>query len=391
MRNSIHPLNRILVVGREVGSIARLLKKTVPKVTIGAVDVLGNEETRYYADWKFSVVKQVPEIAIQRPKHRPLLDLLYELTKVMLEDLEFDLLIPTSPFQSKPVLIQQLSQEVQVLAPNNKMMEQVSSANSFLTKIFEISPEIIPSPIRFSSISETVSNHSPMLFVTEEGIQFFSNNMPLTSIGKSNNIGFLLPLPQIHCALFIGSNHSLKFLGFQTLISPYDHPFFLSYLERNGFIPFSLPRGFTIRKIISFLSNVISILNLNGIITIYFGMTKHQIFPVSCNVLPDENFDLWEIRTSKTLIDYLLSLMHKTKSISISSNFAFKLPIYSQRPIRVPNLSKTLVGQRNLDGVISNPEYPICSLLETTSSSLAAQQLLNQKKKEILEILHPIE
>ena len=73
-------------------------------------------------------MKQTPEIAIQRSKHRPLLDLLYELTKVMLEDLEFDLLIPTSPFQTKPEYIHQLSQEVQVLAPNIKMIEQISSA-----------------------------------------------------------------------------------------------------------------------------------------------------------------------------------------------------------------------------------------------------------------------
>ena len=242
MEYTAQALNRILIVGREVGCIARLLKKTIPKVTIGAVDVLGNEETRYYADWKFSVVKQAPDIAIQSPKHRPLIDLLYELTKVMLEDLEFDLLILTSPFQTKPELIRQLSQEVQVSAPSNEVIEQVASANSFLTKILDISPEILPPPVRYSSISERDFNCSPMLFVTEEGIYSFPNNVSLTSIDNSNSVGFLIPLSKVHCALFIGSNQSSKFLGFQTLTTPYDHTFFLNAPERNGFIPFSLPQ-----------------------------------------------------------------------------------------------------------------------------------------------------
>ncbi len=383
-----HSSKRILVVGREVGPIIQLLKQKIPEVSIGAVDLLGNEETRFYADWKFSVEKQTTNMSIFRSKHRTILDLLYELTRVMLEDFEFDLLIPLTPFQTKPEYLHQLSQEVQVLVSNNRTLEQVVSPYSFLTMISTNFPGKLPSPVSFSILSEVPSAKFPLAFVSDDKIYFFSTKASLTSKRISRETGFLFPFSQVHCGFFISSRSSLSFLGLQTLQPPYNHKIFPNNLEKNALLPFSLPPSFSQEVIVSFLSKIITQLNLIGIITMYFVISKDRIFPISCSALPDENFDLWESRSSQSLIQFLLSAKHKKKHIIISSNFAFKLPIYSPRPISVPSFPKTLASQRNLPRVISHPEYPLCTISGTSSSSSSTHRLLQQKKREILKILH---
>ncbi|MHA2248377.1 MAG: hypothetical protein ACXADY_25745 [Candidatus Hodarchaeales archaeon] len=381
-----HSSKRILIVGREVGPITQLLKKRIPNASIGAVDVLGNQETRLYADWKFSVEKQTPDMPIFRSKHRVILDLLYELALVMLEDLEFDLLIPLSPFQTKPQYIHQLSQEVEVLAPSNKSLKQATSPHTFLTNVFSNFPELIPPPTLISDISNFSATNFPMVFVSAHQMSFFSSETSISPTVSTSQSGFLLPLSRIHCAFFIGFPHCLRFIGLQTLSSPHDHAFFTDYLEKNALLPFSLPPGFTYQRILSFLSEIIIQLGFSGMITIYFGFSNDKIYPVSCNVLPDENFDLWEIKSSKTLIPLLFSSRNDQNHLLTSSNFVFKLPIYSHRSIKVPSLSKRRCIQKNLAGAISHPDYPLCALLGTSSSSSGANFLLQQEKKEILRI-----
>ena len=173
-----HSFKRILVVGREVGPITQLLKEKVPKVSIGAIDVLGNKETRFFSDWAFSIEKQTPDRSILRLKHRTLLDLLYELTLVMLEDLEFDLFIPLSPFQTKPQYLHNLSQEVEIISPNIEVLEHVRSTYTFLTQVSMTFPEIVPKPIQISDLDKNPSTTYPVVFVSEGGTDFFSIQTP---------------------------------------------------------------------------------------------------------------------------------------------------------------------------------------------------------------------
>ncbi len=387
--SSSHSSKRILVVGREVGSITRLLKEKIPKVLIGAVDVLGNEETRFYADWKFSVEKQSPNVSIFRFKHRPILDLLFELTLIMLEDRDFDLLIPLSPFQTNPQYIHRLSREIEVYTPNYNSLKLTTSAYTFLTYVSANFPEVIPPNIIISDLSKVSSIDLPAIFISDHQTYCFSSETSISSIGSLNQSGFLFPFSRIHCAFFIVFYQCIRFLGIQTLSNPHDHAFFPDYLEKNALIPFHLPQNFSYQRIISFLSRIITQLEVTGMITIYFGLSKENIFPVSCSVLLDENFDLWERRSSKTLIPYIFFPEDERDPLLASSNFAFKLPIYSRRSIRVPPLLNNLCYQRNLAGVISHPDYPLCALLEANFSFSVTHHLFQQKKMEILEILDP--
>ncbi|UCE15048.1 MAG: hypothetical protein JSV04_07680 [Candidatus Heimdallarchaeota archaeon] len=387
-----HSSKRILVVGREVGPFTRLLKISCPKALIGAVDVLGNEETRFYTDWKFSVEKQVPNSSILRPKHRSMLELLYELARVMLEDLEFDLLIPLAPFHTKPEYLLQLSQDVQVLNPNNnESLKQVATAYSFIRKLSVSFPEKIPDPISFSSLSEFPSKKFPLIFISDKKSYLLSSKKNLTSCKLSTEIGFLIPFFQVHCGFFISSFNSVFLLGLQTLSPPYNHQIFVNNLEKNAFLPFSQPPSLSFKEITEILSKFIKSLDILGIIIVYFGIEEDHIFPFSCCPLPDENFDLWQSRSSQSLIQVLFSEIEKNSSLSPSSNCAFKLPIYSQHALTVPPISKILASQRNLPGVISHPDYPICSISGSAASSLEAYSLLRQKQNEIVKILFPKE
>ncbi|UCG03001.1 MAG: hypothetical protein JSW11_03240 [Candidatus Heimdallarchaeota archaeon] len=381
-----HSSKRVLIIGREVGSIVQLIKERDPKVSVGAVDLLGNEETRFYADWKFSVEKQSPDTSILRIKHRSILDLLLELALVMLEDLEFDLLIPLAPLQTEPQHIYRLSREIEVCSPSYKILEQFTSAYIFLTNISSKFPELIPSTFT-SDLSKEQIKDSPVVFVSQNGISFISSATSMSSFDSLNLSGFLLPISQIHCAFFIGFTHGLKFLGLQTLTAPHEHTFFIDHLEKNGMIPFTKIPGFTFKKIISRLSKIITQLGIVGIISFYFGLSENQIYPISCNVLPDENYDIWERISPITLVPFLFSLKDDFVPQFTSSVSTYKLPIYSHRSIKVPPLPIGLCTQRNLPGVISHPEYPICAISAISSSFSSAHNLLQQKKKEIIKNL----
>ena len=382
-----HSLKRILVVGREVGPIIQLIKEKYPKISIGAVDVLGNQETRFFADWKFSIEKQSPDTRIHRPKHRSIVDLLLELTLVMLEDLEFDLLIPLTPLQTKPKFIDKLSREIEISGPSYRLLEQTSSAYVFLTNISANIPELTPSFLFTSDLSNAMN--FPAIFVSQyNGLSLVPSKKSILSLDSSNLSGFLLPISQIHCAFFLRISHELKFLGLQTLSTPHEHAFFPNNLEKNGMTPFSIP-DFTYEEIVSYLSNLINKLGIFGMGTIYFGLSEDEIFPVSCNVLPDENLAFWEKKSLRSLVPFLLNEKSNHKPQFNNSVYGFKIPIYSYRSIRVPPFSEGLCTQRNLPGVISHPEYPLCAITATSSSSSGAKEILQQKKKEILKVLYP--
>ncbi len=381
---------RILVTGREVGPIARLLK-TVKlgnlKPSIGAVDILGNLDTRIFSDWTFSVEKQSPNKPIFRQKRRPLIDLLYELTLILLEEVEFDLLIPLPPFQLKPQYIHQLSKEVTIKTCISRTLETIKTSYIFLMNLKSTFPEIIPQTIRFSDLSDLTSISFPFFFVSEHKTDFFLSQEQVLSASNFKEYGFVLPFSEVHCAFFISSSHSINFIGVQSLSPPLNHDLFPTFFEKNAFLPFSFSRNLSLKAIVSFFREIINVLELFGIISIYFGFVGDKIIPIYCNTLPDENIDLWNGKIARSFVQYLL----QTKSVKISpklqSNIVFKLPIYSSYSIRVPVLPDIIARQRNLAHVLSDPSYPICSILGKAKSVSALNNLLYQKKTEIKSIL----
>jgi len=383
-----HFSKRILVVGREVGPIVQLIKEKSPKVSVGAVDILGNEETRFNANWIFSIEKQSPDTSINRIKHRSTVDLLFELTLVMLEDIEFDLLIPLSPLQTEPEYILKLSREIEIYASSYRLLEQATSPYVFLTNISSNIPELISTSIFTSDLSSTQIEEFPIFFASSNGLSLIPSAKTIVSLDTSNLSGFILPISKIHCAFFLSCTHGLKILGLQTLSAPHEHIFFTDHLEKNAMTPFSKPEGITIERIISYLSHIITKLGVIGMGTIFFGFSKNCIFPVSCNFLIDENFAFWEKNSSRSLVPLLFSLESNSDPELNASINAFRFPIYSYRSIRVPSLPRDLCTQRNLPGVVSHPEYPLCAISARSSSFSSAQNLFQQKKKEILRILH---
>ncbi|MHA2039838.1 MAG: hypothetical protein ACW98X_25765 [Promethearchaeota archaeon] len=379
---------RVLVTGREVGPIARLIKNYKSnnlKISIGAIDILGNTETRFFSDWKFSIEKQFPDTSIIRPKQRPIIDLLHELTLIMLEEMEFDLLIPLSPYHTKPEYLHQLSNIVEVNCPNNQILKTITSTYGFLESIRSKLPNTLSSPVYMSSLHDSTSLKFPSLFISRDKTRILYSKRDLLLNSGTNDIGYYFPFHKIHCALFTGCSQNNNFIGLQSLSSPNDHDFFLDHFEKNAMLPFSSHNTVSFPSIISFLSKIINILDLNGLITIYFGFNKEKIIPVSCSILPDENIDLWDIKCTEHLIQSILS--PKNTHFEPSSYFAFKIPIYSSHPIRVPILPKEGVTQRNLVNVISHPSYPICSILGKSKSRIRLKNNINQKKSEILKAL----
>jgi len=306
----------------------------------------------------------------------------------MLEDIEFDLLIPLSPLQTKPEYIHKLSREIEIYAPSYRLLEQATSPYVFLTNISSNIPELISTSIFTSDLSSAQVREFPVLFVSDNGLSLIPSTKTIISLDSSELSGFILPISEIHCAFFLSYTHGFKILGLQTLSTPHEHIFFTDHLEKNAMTPFSKPEGITIERIISYLSHIITKLGVIGMGTIFFGFSKNCIFPVSCNFLIDENFVFWEKKSSRSLVPLLFSLeSHYVPGLDASIN-AFRSPIYSYRSIRVPSLPRDLCTQRNLPGVISHPEYPLCAISARSSSFSSAQNLLKKKKKEILRILH---
>jgi hypothetical protein len=82
---------------------------------------------------------------------------------------------------------------------------------------------------------------------------------------------------------------------------------------------------------------------------------------------------------------FLMTPTHTPDRPSPSLDLAFRIPIHSEHPLKVPPLPKGIFQQRNLASVLSHPEYPICvtsgsaaSLYETENRKVEAFAKLNQ-------------
>ncbi len=385
---------RILLTGYEVGSLARIIREKYPDMFIGAIDVLGNIETRLYADWKFSILKQSPETSFIPPKHKTIPKLLYELTKIMLEELEFDLLIPLSPFNKKPDYIARLSHEINVNVSNLQILKKTFSEYRFLLEINQFLPQNNIYNYNLIKFSEIPPSNLPVLFIMKEDILFLSTNSILEQRDLKYEKGFIIPFSKLFCAFFLIKQDIINFLGIQTLQSPSGHNFFYNCLEKNAFLPSSFKDKKLYEMCKSSLLSIIRDLDLTGFITIYFGVNNANnnnvnIQPVSCCAIPDDNLFLWELRASNSFISYLLNPDFEIISKIKPFKYAFKIPLYSAHPIRVPDIPKDIADRRNIPGVISNPEYSICTIWGSSTSLSRLNMAIDQKKTLVEEIIFP--
>jgi len=299
LRSSI---NRILIIGREVGPLAKQIKNLYPNMKIGSVDVLGNLDTRNSVESAFSVVKQTPGESFEREMVRSDLDLLYELTLIMLDEEEFDILIPLAPFNSNPEYLRFISDKIKLPVVDWKSLEKTRSPWKFLSHLMDSDP-ILSSKydiIKFEEIHSRKGEEG--LFVTNIGNFYLNRNNFKTDDYPKPEEGFFLPIKEIHCAAFYSTSDMISNIGVQTIGPSSNHAFFYNEIEKNAYLPFHSAETFSIGKIIDNLSNIIKQEQLTGFLTLFFGINEKNIVPISCNSIPDEKIDLWVGKTVNNLI-----------------------------------------------------------------------------------------
>lgn len=380
-------LTRVLCIGREVGPIVHLLRKTVPNLQIGAVDVLGNEDTRQYVDWAFSVEKQAENTSICRSKHRSLEELLYELAQVMLEEVSFDLVIPSSPFHTRLDYLEGLSEQTETFMPDGSTLEQTNTAFKFLVSTETCCPSLLHTMGGEVESSEIVPDSLPGIFITKDGNYFLNEKFALKRLRSRDLKGFYIYTSQIHCACFLVSARQSQFLGVHTLDPPYQHTFFPNLPERNSFLPYSISVGSSLSEVKDFGGKLIRSLDLTGIVTFYFCHSSRQLVPISCNPLPDENLGLWARKHPLLVTQFLTTPSYTLDRPSPPVDFAYRIPIHLKRPLRIPSLPEGIFRQRNLANVLSHPEYPICAILGSSASLLETEKHRMDALAKLTQIL----
>ena len=380
---------RVLCVGREVGPLVHLLRETVPNLQIGAVDVLANEDTRQYADWAFSVEKQNENTSICRPKLRSLEELLYELAQVMMEEISFDLVIPSSPFQTRLDYLEGMSKQTETFMPDRSTLEQTTTAFKFLSSIETCSPSLLHHVEGEVALSELETDDLPGILITKDGNYFLNEKTASSNLRSRTLKGFYVTTSQIHCASFLVSTHNSQFLGVQTLDPPYQHTFFPNLLERNSILPYSASGVSSLSEIMDYGRNLIHSLDLSGMITFYFCHSSRYLVPFSCNLLPDENLGLWARNHPRVITQFLTTPSHILGQPSPKVDFAYRIPIHSRRPLIVPSLPKRISNQRNFAGVLSHPEYPICAISGSDTSPHEAEKQKTEVLAKLTQIFEP--
>ncbi len=380
LRSSI---NRILIIGREAGPLAKLIKKLYPYMKIGSVDILGNLDTRNSVESAFSVVKQAFGESLERIKVRSDLDLLYELTLIMLEEVEYDILIPLTPFNSNPKYLQFLSDKINLLIVDWNTLEKTSSPWNFLSYLtkFDLNFSSLENLREFEELSEKKGEEG--LFVTKNGILHSDKSISKSDYYQLPEKGFFLPIKEIHCAAFYSTPALISNIGVQTIISSSNQALFYNELEKNAYIPFKSALISSYSAVIESLSEIIKQCQLMGFITVYFGIKDSSIVPISCNSLLDEKIDLWNERNLNHLIPLLVNPSKNNFLPKTQMVYGYKYPIFVSHPIKVPMIPKELAGQRNIPGVYSSIEYPVCSIQNYSDDLKALFRQLELHIKQI--------
>jgi hypothetical protein len=178
----------------------------------------------------------------------------------------------------------------------------------------------------------------------------------------------------------------ISFLGIQSLSPPFGHITYHNLLEKNALIPFLLKNRNLYKKCESLFNRIIGKLDLTDFITFYFGLEGDNIIPIACSTLPDENFPLWHMRVSGIPISSILINNFELPPITVEQ-LAFKVPIYSYNSIKVPKIPQELADRRNIEGVISHPSFPLCTLWGASSSLSDLDHIKRQKIDDIRYIL----
>jgi hypothetical protein len=376
----------ILLIGRDVGPFAQKIKEFNNDTNIGAVDLLGNIETREFADWKFSVVKQRNDCNLNRKFHRSAIEYLYELALVMLEEREFNQLIPLAPFNRHPEFIIKLSKAIAIPLLNTDSLIAANSNWSFVTNFLHFFPSYLDfytSPWYQNEEIEDkldikISKNKTYTSKFKKNVNFNSKNRIET---------YSVPLRKIHCASFYSSLKAVDLLGFNTLGEPFNHKLILDELEMNSYLPFSFSNRNLKAEISSFLKKIITSLKLMGIISIFFLIHKGDIIPIGCNSLPDIKIDLWINRSKGRLLPLLLKPSSKRSNLEKKIVYGYKCPFYSDVEQIVPPIPSKLATNRNLPGVVSNPGYPLFSIYGASDTLSELQKNLKIGINQIKQIM----
>ena len=384
LRSSI---NRILITGRETGPLAKQIKNLYPNMKIGSVDILGNQDTRNSVESAFSVVKQSPGESLERKKVRPDLDLLHELTLIMLDEIEFDILIPLTPFNSNPEYLRSLSDKIRLPIVNWKTLEKTSSPWKFLSHLTE--SDLTSSPqqkiIGFEELFETKGEEG--LFVAKKGSIHINKNKVSTDYSPMTEEGFFLPIKEIHCAAFYSSSEFISNIGVQTINPSSNHAFFYNEIEKNAYVPFNPTQTIPLGETIEHLIDIIKQAQLMGFLTLYFGINERKIVPISCNSIPDEKIDLWSEKTANNLISLLINPSKNKSPPKPRIVYGYKYPIFTSHPIKVPMIPEKLAEQRNLPGVYNTVEYPVCTIKKFSSNVKDLSRELEVNMNQIHKVL----
>ena len=383
LRNSI---NRILIIGRETGPFAQQIKKTYPDMKIGSVDILGNLDTRNSVESAFSVVKQTPGESFERKKVRSDLDLLYELTLIMLDEIEFDILIPLTPFNSNPEYLRSLSDKIKLPIVDWKTLEKTSSPWKFLSHLIESDPTTSPQQRLIESEELFKRKEEKGLFVTKKKNVYVNKDF-LADYSFIPEEGFFLPIEEIYCAAFYSTSEFISHIGVQTIKPAANHALFYDEFEKNAYSPFSSTQILPIGEIIESLVSIVERCQLMGFSTIYFGINEKNIVPISCNSLPDEKIDLWSTITRNNLIPLLINPSENNSPPNSRKVFGYKFPIFTSHPILVPMIPEAIAEQRNLPGVYNTVEYPVCTIQSFSEDVKDLSRGLKMNMKQIHKIL----
>jgi hypothetical protein len=384
LRNSI---NRILIIGQETGPFAKQIKKLYPDMKIGSVDILGNLDTRNSIESAFSVVKQTPGESLERKKVRSDLDLLYELTLIMLDEIEFDILIPLTPFNSNPEYLRSLSDKIMLPIVDWKTLEKTSSPWEFLSHLIETDPTSSPRQRLIESEELLKKKGEEGLFVTKKENFYINKDFFSADSSIIPQDGFFLPIKEIHCAAFYSTSESISNIGVQTIKPAANHPFFYDEFEKNAYIPFSSTKRLPIDEVIESLVSIVERSQLMGFLTIYFGINEKNLVPISCNSMPDEKIDLWITITRNNLIPLLINPSENNFQPTSRMVFGYKYPIFTSHPILVPMIPEAIAEQRNLPGVYNTVDYPVCAIQSFSKDVKDLSRRLEIDMKRIHKIL----
>ena len=378
-----HP-ERILLVGRETGPLAKIIKKFNPDIYIGSVDVLGNLDTREIVDSAFSVVKQKFGDLIDKPTILNEAEYLFKLSLIMLGEIDYDLLIPLAPFNLYPELLKSLSAKIDMNIIEWKKNENMSSSWKLLSYLDRKSIYSAQT-LELSEINQLKQDQG--VFVTKEEILWIKSNSDLNNSELHQKKGFFLPINEIHCAALFSQQQDIVLIGIQTVVQPKNQVFCWNNLEKNALIPFETAQKIIKKNIKEKIILFTKKMNFNGFFTLYFSIKDNEILPIFCNPLPDERIDLWNNKTVNTLYPLFIEPLDLTKKPVPNNLFGYKYPIYSSKVIRVPRIPKQLAGQRNIPGAYSNINFPICTIQGYSKNNDELFRNLKENIDKISEII----